>query len=262
MSLTRLLYVITNRSNHPRRPEYEFGIIVAMNFFCILSVLTLVIMGVIVTFFGNHKYMACANFFTAACVIALMIYYKITARYEFYKMAVTVITGLFFIYLVSTGGIDDTGPLWSYIFPVFAYSILGHDKGNIAILIEFVIYAIILFYPGVPLLTADYTFNFKMRFLLSGIFVSALTFSLEYARFNAYKKQGRLIDKLKSANDEINTLTGLIPICSQCKKIRNDKGYWEQVESYIQKRANVSFTHSICKDCADKLYGNEDWYNE
>ena len=72
----------------------------------------------------------------------------------------------------------------------------------------------------------------------------------------------RLLTKLQNALDEIKTLRGLIPICSHCKKIRDDKGYWNILEAYIQKHSEASFSHGICPDCSDALYGNEDWYIE
>jgi len=46
----------------------------------------------------------------------------------------------------------------------------------------------------------------------------------------------------------------MIPICANCKKIRDDKGYWEQIETYIQERTSATFTHGICPECARKLY--------
>jgi len=64
----------------------------------------------------------------------------------------------------------------------------------------------------------------------------------------------RLIDELKEALRRVKTLNGLLPICSSCKKIRNDGGYWEQVETYIRSRSNAEFTHGICPDCVRQLY--------
>jgi hypothetical protein len=49
-------------------------------------------------------------------------------------------------------------------------------------------------------------------------------------------------------------LSGLIPICAHCKKIRDDKGYWDQLEEYIETHADVTFSHGICPDCANLLY--------
>ena len=59
---------------------------------------------------------------------------------------------------------------------------------------------------------------------------------------------------------EIKTLRGIIPICAQCKKIRDDEGYWTQVEKYVEDRSSAKFSHGLCGECADDLYGDEDWY--
>jgi len=67
-------------------------------------------------------------------------------------------------------------------------------------------------------------------------------------------------DKLLQALKEIKTLSGLLPICSSCKKIRDDKGYWNQIESYISQNSEANFSHGICPECSDKIYGDKDWY--
>jgi PAS domain S-box-containing protein len=60
---------------------------------------------------------------------------------------------------------------------------------------------------------------------------------------------------LKTAHEaEIHTLHGLLPICSSCKKIRDDKGQWTQIETYIKQRSAAEFTHGICPDCAARLF--------
>ncbi len=66
----------------------------------------------------------------------------------------------------------------------------------------------------------------------------------------------------KQAREKIKILNGLLPICSSCKKIRNDEGYWKQIDVYIQKHSEAEFTHSMCSECSDELYGKEDWYIE
>lgn len=60
------------------------------------------------------------------------------------------------------------------------------------------------------------------------------------------------VNEIQQALDHIKTLQGILPICSYCKKIRDDQNYWQQVESYISKATDASFTHSICPDCFDK----------
>jgi PAS domain S-box-containing protein len=64
----------------------------------------------------------------------------------------------------------------------------------------------------------------------------------------------RLITELQSAIEQIKTLKGIVPICANCKKIRDDKGFWEQVEGYVSRHTEAEFSHGICPDCANKLY--------
>lgn len=71
-------------------------------------------------------------------------------------------------------------------------------------------------------------------------------------------KNAQLEDTLK----EVRTLQGLIPICANCKKIRDDKGFWQKVEVYLEERSNARFTHGLCEDCIQKLYGKEKWFKE
>ena len=63
-----------------------------------------------------------------------------------------------------------------------------------------------------------------------------------------------LIQELKTALDEVETLEGFLPICANCHSIRNDEGFWERVEKYIQDRTEAQFSHSICPDCLKELY--------
>lgn len=66
----------------------------------------------------------------------------------------------------------------------------------------------------------------------------------------------QLIIELQKAREKVATLSGLIPICSICKKIRDDKGYWNQLEEYMKMHANVDFSHGICPDCVKEHYSN------
>ena len=70
----------------------------------------------------------------------------------------------------------------------------------------------------------------------------------------ANKENSKLIIELQDALAEVKTLSGLMPICSFCKKIRDDKGYWNQFESYIKEHSQVEFSHSICPECAKNQY--------
>jgi len=69
-------------------------------------------------------------------------------------------------------------------------------------------------------------------------------------------EQKRLIKELQQALASIKTLSGLIPICASCKKIRDDQGYWNQLEAYISEHSDAEFSHGICPECAIKIYPN------
>lgn len=73
-------------------------------------------------------------------------------------------------------------------------------------------------------------------------------------RRKAQEEKDSLIVELRRALSEVKTLSGMLPICSSCKKIRDDKGYWNRIESYIRSHSEVQFSHGICPDCAKKLY--------
>jgi len=66
----------------------------------------------------------------------------------------------------------------------------------------------------------------------------------------------RMVDELRDALAKAKQLSGLLPICASCKKIRNDDGYWQDVALYIREHSDADFTHGICPDCTQKLYPN------
>ena len=71
---------------------------------------------------------------------------------------------------------------------------------------------------------------------------------------NEINQREGLIIKLQNALGEVKTLKGLIPICASCKKVRDDAGYWKQIETYIKDRSEAEFSHGICPECMEKLY--------
>jgi PAS domain S-box-containing protein len=73
-------------------------------------------------------------------------------------------------------------------------------------------------------------------------------------RKKAERDRERLIAQLEQALADVKRLSGFLPICASCKKIRDDKGYWQQIEAYIRDHSEAEFSHSICPDCAKILY--------
>jgi PAS domain S-box-containing protein len=88
-----------------------------------------------------------------------------------------------------------------------------------------------------------------------GKVVSAVTAFRDISRQKELEQErSQLILAYEDALNNIKTLKGLVPICASCKKIRDDKGFWNHVEVFIQQRTNAEFSHGICPDCAKKLY--------
>ncbi len=79
----------------------------------------------------------------------------------------------------------------------------------------------------------------------SEILIRAIRYAIE---------RQRLYSQLEQSLREIKTLRGILPICANCKKIRDDKGYWTQLETYISEHTEADFSHGICEECMAKLY--------
>ena len=80
----------------------------------------------------------------------------------------------------------------------------------------------------------------------------SIRYAIERKRIENEKAQ--VIVELQEALAKVKLLSGFIPICASCKKIRDDTGYWQQIEAYIQQHSNAEFSHSICPDCCKRLY--------
>ncbi|SMC78149.1 Response regulator receiver domain-containing protein [Desulfocicer vacuolatum DSM 3385] len=79
------------------------------------------------------------------------------------------------------------------------------------------------------------------------------------ARVDLHIKLHHTMADLKKALSKVKTLSGFLPICSHCKKIRDDKGYWNQIEAYIHNHSDAEFSHGICPECAQKYYPDFDF---
>jgi hypothetical protein len=78
-------------------------------------------------------------------------------------------------------------------------------------------------------------------------------------RKQAEADRDKFVLKLQETLDRVKTLSGLLPICAHCKNIRNDKGYWSQIETYIKDHSEAEFSHGICPECAKKYYSDFDF---
>ena len=171
-----------------------------------------------------------------------------TKKYKFIFSATALMMVTIFLSNFITGGTDNNGPLWYYSFPMMALILLGLKQGSLFSISLLIISFLLLVNPFNRIMMTAYNPTFLIRFFISYTLVFILAFIYEFQKQKTRK--------------ELKELKGFLPICSHCKKIRDDKGYWNQVEKYIQNHSDAKFSHGICPECSDELYGKEDWYIE
>ncbi len=93
--------------------------------------------------------------------------------------------------------------------------------------------------------------------LYASVFPFAVSSLLLLALYWGFQNLDKSLIEQKKAQEEIKALQGIIPICSYCKGIRDDKGYWNQLESFIESHSAAQFTHGVCDSCLEKHYGKE-----
>lgn len=111
-----------------------------------------------------------------------------------------------------------------------------------------------------PALAAKMNSSLPVMVLIGGLVLSVLLAATVYLAQNSSshaRRTAALNVELQAAIDEVKTLSGLLPICAGCKRIRDDGGYWNQIERYISNHTKASFSHGICPECAIKFYESE-----
>lgn len=173
-------------------------------------------------------------------------------------------TGMFalsaiLLYNIVIGLYEGTDVLWFYVYPLIVFYLFGIREGLLWTAPMLMPVFVILFFPD---LVKGHHFSqeFNIRFVISMLIITFVSGFLESLRQHYYEQLQQQKDELTRALEEVKMLSGLLPICSSCKKIRDDKGYWNQLESYIEKHSDASFSHGLCTECSDKIYGSEEWY--
>jgi len=100
----------------------------------------------------------------------------------------------------------------------------------------------------------DYVIKDKLARLVPAVNRALAETEERSRRKKAEVERERLVQELREALARVKTLSGLLPICATCKKIRDDKGSWSQIESYISRRTDAEFSHGMCPDCEKKAY--------
>jgi hypothetical protein len=172
------------------------------------------------------------------------------------------------LYNVAIGAGNESALYWVFLLPSLLFFFQGRRAGLFSVGVVFLLLSLLLFQPGL-VHAHDYGLNTGLRFLPSLFFVAVMGYGLESSRYRfsdmLRKEHEELLDEkvnLEKALKQIKTLHGLLPMCASCKKIRDDSGYWKQIEAYLYEHSDAKFSHGICPDCAKELYPDIKIYND
>lgn len=152
---------------------------------------------------------------------------------------------------MAMGGGEGVVFLWLYFHPVAAFFLFGVQEGLFWVLLSWLTSLLLLVFNWG---SYDYELAVSIRFMVTYTLVSILAYGLESSRAQYYEQLLTEKAALEVVLHQVKTLRALLPICASCKKIRDDAGYWHNVESYIGQHMAVEFSHSVCPDCHAKLY--------
>lgn len=214
----------------------------------------------VVNYFERDTAEIVLNLFVMSIIIFSLIALKTWNKDLVVYRVLHFFTSLIFFYAVMLGTGKASVLFWVMIMPLLFFYFFGKKEGLIwtsvfsscvfliamtSSLLEIHIYSPVL----IP------------RFAIVLFIVCIIGYGLEssrdtYSRLLKEKNESLMHEKelLERAMAEIKTLSGFIPICCHCKKVRNDEGYWQQVEIYMRERTNADFSHGICPECAERLY--------
>jgi len=185
--------------------------------------------------------------------LAIMIYLRKTENLESIQSLLLTDITLIMVFLYATGGIGGTGIFWWYTYPVAAFFITGRRRGWYWIAGIMVFGAILKAFGGTIGINVPYEFVVLRQFGASFLVVSLVLQMYEATRDDYEVAIEESIRSLEKASASIRTLKGLVPICSSCKKIRDDKGFWQQLEVYVTEHTEADFSHGMCEDCAAEM---------
>jgi len=221
----------------------------------------------IINYFRGIYSLALLEFFVFLISLLMLYLSRNFEHLKFVSFLFVVSSCSLGLFASASPGTHSTVAVWNALCPFFAFYLLGKRKGAVITFIY------------IPVSTALYMISHRtgvnaiplVAVMNIGIFmlcISWIAYHFETTRAETERalledieerrkterELEKTVEELKQANSDVRTLSGLLPICASCKKIRDDRGYWTQIESYIKKHSDAEFSHGICPDCAKKYY--------
>ncbi|MBN2688780.1 MAG: hypothetical protein JXR85_11495 [Deltaproteobacteria bacterium] len=202
-------------------------------------------------------------------LIGIFFYLRKTKDHQSSSLLCIIALGGFCLFCVVYAGIHNTTIyIWAFVYPLLALFLLGTVRGSFYTLLFLGIVCMIFIADRYVAFLIPNPIENEIRFGAVYITIYLIAFVMEKVRratqdqlnsltsklAGTISEKEDLIQELQNTIDEVTVLRGILPICSQCKKIRDDKGYWHQVEAYVRTHSEADFTHGLCPDCMRELY--------
>lgn len=165
------------------------------------------------------------------------------------------------LYMAVIGGNDGSKAMWLFTFPLIAFFLLSTLEGLVWTVAMFLGACCVFWLSHLGAAKHVYSGQFTTRFVAVYFILSVVACWFEVLRQHYRKgmdaEHQRLLAErsaLQEALSQVRQLSGLLPICASCKKVRDDRGYWTQIESYIRDHSEAEFSHGLCPDCGEDLY--------
>jgi hypothetical protein len=176
-----------------------------------------------------------------------------------YTACIVLFALIFLLDLCIPSGVA-VGVLYAVVVLLTLWIPQGRTTLIFALVSSFLIVAVLFYKPLAPEMWKVF---FNRGIALFAVWATAM---LCIKRNKTEQQRKMILIEREKALDEIKILRGLLPICASCKKIKDDEGYWIQIEGYIKNHSEAEFTHGICPDCVEKLYPDffnaSDYYKE
>ena len=186
---------------------------------------------------------------TFALVSALVVIFALIPRWQeiwaLFRVAVALAVSVL-AYAMSTGAGGDLAFLWFYTVPLIVFFLFGKAEGAVWVSASCVV-LLVFFFSSFG--SQPYDATVAIRFMTTYVVVSVLAYGIEASRQRYY---GELLAEkahLEDALAHAKILRGLLPICASCKSVRDDQGYWNRIETYVQQHSEARFSEETCPEC-------------
>lgn len=238
-----------------------------LNLIMIFGSLFLFLLGTL-AFIQKDFILGMVDFIIFTFLIWLIFFLKQTRNHHFVSLIGTTVTGIFYFFLIAYGGISDSAYVWAFTYPLVSLFLLGSKIGTLYSFLLLAMSGFVFAFGHSLSFITHYKFDLIIRFIPTYLVIYVFALVMEKIREIVHQRLKNSNNELEKTNtekeglikdlhekiNEINTLRGILPLCSFCKKIRDDKGYWQQVDVYIQQHSEADISHSVCPECMKEHY--------